>query len=510
MQPLMPQDAEDDGQTSTSARRFWQNFSLRIFFQSEYHLLAGFAADDTAKRAWGFVSPLILYYLFPSTFFVIALYNLIANVGSVIFVPIFLKTITSFSRLSFVAITILIEACASFVNMSLILWLISQKLQPGVDLELNPWVVTAMTLVILMGTVAAITNRLRSLAIRRDWVPQLSLLEPADEQEIVLTRMNCNIVRAQLLSEIIGPIIGGYLLLLLSHSMAAFITFVILMISFMTEIGFLWYVCNVKTELLLPSDVADEVGLSGSWLVTLRRVFSVCTGCKLLLSHRVLYVIVAVGLIYFNVLAPGSGMFMAYLTYAHLDPSKIGIFRVAAAIGGFLGTTIFPVIIRWVGLHRASALALLFEVISLWVSVTSLSFLKTVESPVGYIFLVCVVLSRAGLYSYDIGAANLVQLGTEPKFVGLINAQEQSLIDLMMIVLYGASAVFAKPSQFFFLSVVSASFCSLALFSISWFCFKHRDMNEFKQLAQSLRSPESNENSPEMIFPRSEKSNSSD
>jgi iron-regulated transporter 1 len=102
-----------------------------------------------------------------------------------------------------------------------------------------------------------------------------------------------------------------------------------------------------------------------------------------------------------------------------------------------------------------------------------------------YLFLLGIVLSRVGLWGYDLVEVQLMQILVEPHQRGLINGTEYSLTQLAWLLILGLGLILYHPSQFGWLVIISINICALAsLVYVFWWWYKLKGRNALEPLEQ--------------------------
>jgi len=199
--------------------------------------------------------------------------------------------------------------------------------------------------------------------------------------------------------------------------------------------------------------------------------------------------------LYLTALSPSGVVLTAYLVTIGLSPASIGIFRAIGSFSGVVGIGLFSMLRARGGdegdcdateraersasvrsierLRRASLAFLLLEVFSVAVaavahflceeshliSSTSLSDEAGGGSPPWQIvlFLSAIVVSRAGLYSFDVGALEIEQHVVDERYRNAVGSVEGALCSLAEMGMYVLSIALPDPADFGWQVCVSAA-----------------------------------------------------
>jgi len=214
--------------------------------------------------------------------------------------------------------------------------------------------------------------------------------------------------------------------------------------------------------------------------------------------HRVAPMVFAIAFLYFNVMSPAGGMFTVFLKSLGVNETVIAGVRASGAVFGLLGTLVFPHISHRFGCARASLYCLLLLCVCLSVALVLLE--TTLHPaltggegavPIGWLltFLGCVVISRGGLYAFDVGESQTVQSVVEAKYRGEVSSCEGSLISGMTLVSFVACSFFSTREQFPVLCGITVTACLLSLFLVSGFVSREGDRVQQQQQEEQQEEP---------------------
>ena len=214
--------------------------------------------------------------------------------------------------------------------------------------------------------------------------------------------------------------------------------------------------------------------------------------------------------LYLTALCPDGVVLTSYLITIGLSPSSIGVFRGIGAIAGVVGICSFSLLrknndgdagpedrdgraasVKSIELLRGLSLAfLLLEVVSVLVAAASYALVDTSHmissapssltksgEPLSWpilIFLGAIVVSRAGLYSFDVGVLEIEQYLVDERYRNAVGSVEGALCSLCEMGMYVLSIALPNPSQFGWQVGVSATAVSFGGVCFSAFlCLYH-------------------------------------
>ena len=184
------------------------------------------------------------------------------------------------------------------------------------------------------------------------------------------------------------------------------------------------------------------------------------------------------GLLYFSVLSPHGVVLTAYLQTRDVSPPALAAFRAAGALSGVAGMGAFRALSTRLGLRRLASLHL--WLLALAVLCSALSFYAThtaggLSVPMAA-FLALVVVSRFGLYGFDLAVLQLQQVHVDEAHRGSVGAVESSLCSLGTATLFVVTLLTSTADAHSFDGLVYGSVCfvgSAAVIYSLWVALFH-------------------------------------
>jgi iron-regulated transporter 1 len=213
---------------------------------------------------------------------------------------------------------------------------------------------------------------------------------------------------------------------------------------------------STSTSTVATSSPIPSSSLSVSWL------FSCCSvneyedfwqsGCA--------GAMVSYAFLYLTVLNFGSLM-TVYLRSVGVSDGWIGLARGGAAFTGFLGAVIFPFINARFGLYTTSAIAIIFQ--EILVVAAAISFFFFSPHIIVLVLIFAVLLSRTGLWMFDLGVRQIAQ-ETIPEYCrGKVNGQWRAMTAFFEMSSYVLALLIQGTRYFWVLTSVSATVVTLAM-----------------------------------------------
>lgn len=131
-------------------------------------------------------------------------------------------------------------------------------------------------------------------------------------------------------------------------------------------------------------------------------------------------VMVSYSFLYFTVLSFGSLM-TVYLLWAGMSEYWIGISRGISSLTGFLGAFSYPWVKNKIGAWQAGQVAITYQFTLVFLAASSFAWADRHTSAV--VTVVCVLLSRVGLWMFDLVARQLAQENIQESVRGKVNGQ---------------------------------------------------------------------------------------
>lgn len=157
----------------------------------------------------------------------------------------------------------------------------------------------------------------------------------------------------------------------------------------------------------------------------------------------------ALSLLYLNALTLGTLM-IAYLLSRGMAMKTVGLWRGLSAISGLCGTVVYRHLRKRFSLVVVGFFSILFQCFILSIGIVSL-FLPNEPDYSGTtmaLLIGSVILSRIGLYAFDISVTQLMQEHIPAPIRGAIGGTQQSLNAAFQIASFVLSMAFQKPSGF--------------------------------------------------------------
>ncbi|OWZ66836.1 hypothetical protein AYX14_00563 [Cryptococcus neoformans] len=328
------------------------------------------------------------------------------------------------------------------------------------------WSILLSTTVFSIGINLA--NNGVTVAIERDWVITIAQGKPDH-----LTLLNTYMRRIDLFSKLMAPLFVSLLTAIQDYQMATFILLVISLGSFVTE--FMWTEVVYKRFPILSEDEEIRKGNNtpsmGGHQFEENRVSSVELFKQWLKRERddwiefyhlpIFASSISISTIYLTTLSY-DGTFISYLKAARgWNDTFIALMRGLCVITGLVGTWVMPRLEKKIGLERAGAWSIWFEICCLFP--VSISFFAGAgkygeHGPVwnSLVLFGGIALSRIGLWSFDLCQLKELQLALDDHpHRNRLTALQISLQNLFHLLKYAVTLSASTPKEFKWTALVS-------------------------------------------------------
>eukprot|EP00760_Papus_ankaliazontas_P029615 PhM_4_TR4318/c0_g1_i1/m.77819/K14685/SLC40A1, FPN1; solute carrier family 40 (iron-regulated transporter), member 1 len=392
-------------------------------------------------RTWEFASVVLLLSVLPNTLFPASLIGIVEVCAAIIAMPRVGQLVDSWNRLNTIRTSIVAQNIAIFIGG--IIFCVGLN-------DAQSWSISGlwgfMLSLMPCAIVAKLANGLNKVAIHKDWIiivaacaPQCG--SPRSTSEL-LTVLNAQMRRVDLLCSIVGPLVFGVMSSVLSPLAAAIYMVVWSAVSTGIEWGVSQYVYNAvprlhrHTEKLVAVDSpADPNPAKG-----------VGDALSRFVHHRVLLLSVSYSILYVSVLSFG-GIMISYMK-AQLDVADVWL-AVARGLGAALGvaaTVVVPKLIGRFGLHKSGLQMIWLQILCL--APIPIAILVAPNNALIAVLYLCLAISRFGLWGFDLSQTQQMQLAVEPSEVGVINGVQESMCNLGYLLGFTLTLLCPDPAWF--------------------------------------------------------------
>jgi len=435
---------------------------------SRVFLLVSHAATKLGSKSWEFATPLLLLNFSPGSLFAPTFFGLIIYLLHFFVGPFIGSWMDRTHRLKVVRVGIALQTVGVGIALAILPFLAATA---G---SAHPPLALLLGAMICCGCFEKLGAMISSVAVKRDWVPALWSSAKDGTQ---LTELNADMANIDLAAEMLGPLAAG-VVLQVSGSLFGFALIGIAnVLSFGVELALLNHVYT-RNELLQATKAVSKDGPKSfpwakafnDWPTFARHP----SGVPLLVASY--------ALLYFTVLSPHGVVLTAYLQTRRLSPTWLSAFRAAGAASGMLGMWAFRIGGAMFGPRgfafvQISLLGVCVFVASIIFGVGGIGAQEGGASAAMLVFLAAVVVSRFGLYGFDVALLTLEQMNVDERHRGLVGAVESSLCALGTMCVFLATLWTASTdaTSFGVLVYLSAGFVCLGAMSYGCWCLCWRE-----------------------------------
>jgi len=310
--------------------------------------------------------------------------------------------------------------------------------------------VVALSALSMLACVEKLSASMNTICVERDWVVVLS-----GNDQPFLTTTNAQMRRIDLFCKLVGPLAIS---LVDAHSRKLSIIVVGSMSGLCVGIEYVaiarvyWSLPAMQVARLVPSETLRPLRSSTqSYLAraaSLVRIYS---------QHAAFIPSICLAMTYLTVLS-FSGQLITFLLSLGLSSASMGILRAAAAVFELSATWLGPRVTDRIGTVRGGLWFLNLELAFVGIACSCLWFPMNPTSPpfALYGLIMAVLVSRLGLWGFDLSAQYLVQEAVEPDLRGTFSSIEFSLQNIFEVLSFACTIVFPRPEDFRYPALVSA------------------------------------------------------
>ena len=418
---------------------------------------------------------MILSALHEDTLFPAIMFSFVGSLSCFIFGPYVGSWVDRTERKKCLQISLYIFHGATAVNgfvMGILVHLVSIG---KVDTLLEWHFFVPFSVACLVSAVAELANMASGVSLEKDWA-----IVVAQHDERPLLEVNAMLKRIDLFSNVLAPLFFGLILAFTNSVVGLIFVSIWNLVSMVPEVILVHLIFqSVPALAQKPEQSRDE-----SPKHPLKALLS---GWSIYLTHKVSLTSLAYVLLYITVLSGGVSI-ISYLNSLGVSPIWIAVFSGVASVMGILSTLVVVPLVSYFGNVLAGQIFLALQLSFLVLSVFSFFFFSEESSPIRiFFFLAGIVLSRCGLWLFDMVEVQQIQILVEPEHRGIFNATESALTNLASLVILGLGLIFNHPSQFKWLVIISFSCVTLA--NVLYFLWWQLFLKGVKQIVERTTDP---------------------
>lgn len=422
------------------------------------------------SRAFEFGAVLFLAAIYPGTLMLMSVYALLRAAATILFSHRIGWFIDTQERLRVVRISIIGQRLAVFVSCWGFLYLLTDS-----HIESSTLSRLVFGLLLILACVEKLCSVMNTVAIERDWVVVI-----AADDEPLLQELNSQMRRIDLFCKLVAPL-GVALLDGVSTRLALLVVMVLNICSMAVEYPFIARVYN-KTPALAqriaspapeydaeegPQPLERTISLTESLRARQTTIFALV---KTYVSSAAFLPSLALSMLYLTVLSFSGQMttFLLAVPQPKMTSTTLGLLRTVSTVFEISATFIAPRIMAAIGPVRAGIWCLSWQYLCLSLGVGCLWLAQISDStkPIMF-FIAAVILSRVGLWCFDLVAQLLIQNSIDSSHRGSFSSAEAALQNFFELCTFAMTIVFPNPIDFKYPALASlvATYCSAALYA---------------------------------------------
>ncbi|KAK4498664.1 hypothetical protein PRZ48_009174 [Zasmidium cellare] len=385
-------------------------------------------------------------------------YAFARGLAAILFSPLIGQYIDTGNRLKVVRLSIVVQR-AVVAASCVIFYLLHRGLFPGTGVQNGMLVVLAT-----LACFEKLASILNFVAVEKDWVVIVAENDPDS-----LRLLNSQMRRIDLLCKLFGPL-GIALLDGISTEIAILVNLGMNVSSIVIEYFAIARVYSevpalqtAKTRPTSPQNEGSAVHsrLSQQCRHVSKMASKAASDLRFYFRHRALLPSLAGALLYLTVLSFG-GQMVTYLLSSGYSSTEVGVARTFSVAFEVMATWVAPWLMGKIGPIRAGLWMSSWQLTTLIAGlVVFWAFLSNpVVSASGLV--VGTILSRVGLFGFDLCAQVIVQEDVEADHRGAFSSVEAALQNAFELLSFGSTIVFSDPAAFKWPTLISTVSVTLA------------------------------------------------
>jgi solute carrier family 40 (iron-regulated transporter), member 1 len=382
---------------------------------------------------------LFLAAIFPETLLPMSVYALVRNGAAIALCPALGVWIDEGDRLKLVRVSIVGQRLAVGASCG-VFWILYQRKELGYRLRNGLFVVA-----VLLACIEKLCSILNLVSVERDWVVVIS-----QDDDSTRRILNARLRRIDLICKSLGPLVIS-LINGASTVIAIWVTLLMNCTSVLIE-----YFTIAAVFRMVPAlrRTTAETNFTQSAALSLLPLNSI----PYYFQHTAFLPSISLSLLYLTVLS-FSGQMITFLLAVGYTSFAVGAARAISSIFELAATWISPIVQQHIGAVRGGIWFLTWQMLWLagglswfFANGKSLSEEKILAASglVG-----AVILSRVGLWGFDLCAQSIIQDEVNEQSRGAFSAVEVSFQNLLELFSYVTTIIFSRPDQFQWPAVIS-------------------------------------------------------
>lgn len=417
------------------------------------------------SRGFEFGAVLFLATIYPGTLQPLSIYALVRALAAIVLAPAVGKFIDRENRLKVVRLSIVGQRLA--VALSCVIFLALLRYRSSMPEPVN---IILFASTVALACVEKLSATMNTISVERDWAVVI-----AGDDDGLLRRINSQMRRIDLFCKLVSP-----LLIALLDGFSSFIAIVATLAVNGTSV-FAEYFLIARVYRKIPSLENHELGRTNSQasvsdtnIMTASKGFlrSVSKQVNAYVKSHAFLPSLALSLLYMTVLSFAGQMvtYLLALPDVHLTSTHIGLLRTLATVVEISSTFVAPLLMTRLGAIRTGIWSLSWQFLVLVPGIATFWLPRYLNvSPVlsVSIFVGSVILSRVGLWCFDLTAQLLIQNSISSNERGSFSSTEASLQNFFELCTFAVTIIWSKPQDFKWPATISlgAMFAAMAVYA---------------------------------------------
>ena len=426
-----------------------------------------------SSRMWQFGIVLFMAYLTNNSLFFVAMAGFASCLMLSLTAPSIGRALDRTDRLVAVRNTLIVKGVS--VIAGYVLCGVLARTKHGDD-AVDPHKYPSIYAIPILCAIAQVAFSAVPLCVEKDWIVVLS-----DGDSSWLSSTNSTLRQIDLACKSFAPAITGFIFSSFTQPQDAVILLVtntgavVLLYAFLRDVYLSWEPLSRRkgfNDFDFPDDKGDaganmEIAASSSSSADATAKERSKTSIMMFLQSGVALPMISYSFLYLTVLSFGSIM-IVYLRYRGMTDHNIGIHSGISALFGFAGSKAYPILAKNWGIWLTALRSIWFQCVLVAIASATFWFSESMAST--YILCYCVILSRSGLWLFDLSVSQIVQETLSESIRGSVNGTWRSLYAMFDMMAFVFTMCFSDPNEFMVLCFVSALmvFCATASFTVAY------------------------------------------
>ncbi|KAI8805120.1 Ferroporti-1 [Cladochytrium replicatum] len=392
-----------------------------------------------------FANALFLTYIFPNSLLEVSIYGLVVSASAIFSSFQAGNIVDHFPRLSTLVSFICVQRISIAACAMVFLAASASTTSTAKYIMLS--------LVSFLGTILRGASIGEAISLEKDWIVVVA-------EHTQLARYNSYIRQIDLICKLAAPIAVSFLVSFTSvpiclYTISAWTVLCLpIELLLVSKIHTLVPVLSIRKVHHIPAHDSEATPLltpSPQDTISTTWIFDQLV---LYVRHPVFLASLSICMLYFTVLSFSSVMMAFLLAASSYTPLTVAFARGASVVTGLLGAAISPFLINRTGLVLtgvvavwSQALSLIPAVFALWMWNIS-SDDKSGSDWQAHVFVASVVVSRVGLWLFDLAQTQIMQERVAEDERGVVNGVQVAIQNLFELGSMASTMVFSDPMQF--------------------------------------------------------------